>query len=415
MNILLLGNGYDLNYKLPTSYHSFLLTADFLKKRNLELICAVGDVFGSPDLSSQDASIKKSYDAYKEIFDSVVLDKDSIRRMVDLAESNIWFSYFLKSFNREAGWIDFEREVAYVIDCFQSFFREADIVFVPNKVCKKTGSKHVILNAFNFFLEETGKSRNLVPTGSRKVANEYTYEYPLGSGEYLINEEKIIAFLHEELNKFVEMLRIYLQCFVEKSAKVLINDLRITQLQALAYTDVVVTLNYTSTYETINSDAQVFHIHGSTDNKIVLGINPDNSDKIESIDTAFVEFKKYYQRTFYGTDIPYLRWIRDQRYGGRNEDIHLLIMGHSLDVTDREVIEDLFGLASKITILYHNESAKSQYIRNLVNIFGKERFDQIRDEQQLELLPLDMDFSELSEKRAGNSTIQYEARLESFL
>ena len=58
MNILLLGNGYDLNYKLPTSYRNFLLTIDFLTKHNLENIHTVGDVFGNPDLNTQDKFIK---------------------------------------------------------------------------------------------------------------------------------------------------------------------------------------------------------------------------------------------------------------------------------------------------------------------------------------------------------------------
>jgi hypothetical protein len=90
-------------------------------------------------------------------------------------------------------------------------------------------------------------------------------------------------------------------------------------------------------------------------------------------------------------------------------------MGHSLDVTDEDIIRGLFGLASEITVIYHSESSKSSLIRNLVTIFGKAKFDQIRDDQLLDFLPLSMDFSEFIAKQAGYSTIRYESELEGFL
>ena len=72
MNVLLLGNGYDLNYKLPTSYRSFLLTIDFLVKHGLKDINSVGDVFGNPELNEYDNFIKESYKEYKSVYDKIV-------------------------------------------------------------------------------------------------------------------------------------------------------------------------------------------------------------------------------------------------------------------------------------------------------------------------------------------------------
>ena len=111
-----------------------------------------------------------------------------------------------------------------------------------------------------------------------------------------------------------------------------------------------------------------------------------------------------------------LRWLRDLLDQGLgSSDIHLLVMGHSLDITDEEIICDLFSISSEITILYHIDSAKAQHIHNLVKIFGKEKLDQIRDEQKLEFLPLSMDFIEFEKKRASNSTKLYEAKLNEYL
>ena len=416
MNILLLGNGYDLNYKLPTSYRNFLLTVDFLTKCNLENICTVGDVFGNTDLQKEDTFIAESYEMHKGTYAAVTLDTKTLHALVEQAKRNIWFSYFLKSFNREAGWIDVEREIAFVVSHLQSFFDKADVTFLPSKACDEIGSKYIIMDAFNFFVADAHYSRNALPTGARKIKPEYTVEYPLGSGDHVINKEKIINELRDALLEFVDVLKSYLQCFIDKTVEKLVEQGAITQLQALNHTDVAITFNYTNTYESLDSTAQVFHIHGNVNDRIVLGINPDKNDEKDTINTDFIAFKKYYQRTYYGSDIDYLRWLRDLLdEGGGDSDMHLLVMGHSLDVTDEDIIRDLFGLASEITVIYHSESSKSSLIRNLVNIFGKEKFSQIRDEQRLEFLPLSMDFSEFSEKQAGYSTIRYEAQLDKYL
>lgn len=416
MNILLLGNGYDLNYKLPTSYRNFLLTIDFLTTSNLENIHTVGDVFGNACLHEEDKFIAGSYKAYKETYAEVLLDAKTLEELVDQAKRNIWFSYFLRSFNREAGWIDVEREIAFVVSRLQSFFDKAGVNFSPHLAFTEIGSKYIIMDVFNFFVAEAHYSRNTLPTGTRKIKPEYITEYPLGSGDHVINKEKIIGELNDALIEFAEILKTYLRCFIDKTVEKLVEHDVITQLQPLNYTDVVITFNYTNTYESFGSDAQVFHIHGNVNEKIVLGINPDQNDDKDTINTEFIAFKKYYQRTHYDSDVNYLRWLRDLRNGGDGDsDMRLLVMGHSLDVTDEDIIRDLFGLSTEINVLYHSNSSKSSLIRNLVNIFGKEKFDQIRDEQQLAFLPLSMDFSEFAEKQAGYSTIRYESELERFL
>ena len=75
-------------------------------------------------------------------------------------------------------------------------------------------------------------------------------------------------------------------------------------------------------------------------------------------------------------------------------------MGHSLDVTDKDILYELIECATDITILYHDETSKAQYISNLVKIFGREGFIQLRAMKNLTLLPLNMDFTNFAMKRA---------------
>ncbi len=413
MNILFLGNGYDLKYKLPTSYRNFLLTVDFLLKHSLDSINDIGDVFGNPELYNSDDFIKDSYENYKTTYDGIVLERDTLQKIVDKTKNNIWFIYLIKSFNKDVGWIDFEKEIAFVVNCFQVFFENTKVVFHASKVCKEDSIKYIIMEVFNFFVED--KSNSLAP-GYRRVKQEYTVEHPLTSGNYVINKEKIIKYLYGQLNEFTDALKIYLRSFIDTTTNVLFKENKISRLPITENNDIVVTFNYTNTYELFYPETQVFHIHGNVNKKIILGVNSDENDVEETVDTSFVEFKKYYQRTFYGTDIPYLRWLRDMLDGGiDSSDIQLLVMGHSLDVTDREYIYELFGVSSKITILYHNDDAKAQYIKNLINIFGGEEFERIRDEQQLEFLNIDSDLTEFCEERKGNTTEEYNNLLMTYL
>lgn len=78
-------------------------------------------------------------------------------------------------------------------------------------------------------------------------------------------------------------------------------------------------------------------------------------------------------------------------------------MGHSLDITDRDIILDLFEISSKITILYHDESAKKSYIENLVKIFGREGFEQIRNFKDFQFLSIDSNFKASAEFLKSNS------------
>ena len=397
MNILLLGNGYDLHYKLPTSYRNFLLTLDFLINSDIKNINNVGDVFGNSKLNEQDDFIKKSYDEYKEVYDEIELDKEKLQEMIDRTKNNVWYSYLIESFNNDVGWIDFEKEIAYVIDCFKSFFEELDVSYTDNYIrfyyssFKDFGSRYVIMEKFNFF-------HNPSDVSHRWIKYKYTCEYPLKSGNFRIDKKKIIDYLYNQLKDLAEALKIYLNLFVDKTTELLCDsssgEPKISQSEIMNHYDVVISFNYTYTYERLSLDDDLFHIHGVIDDQIVLVLNSDQDDE-ETIDTSFLIFKKYYQRGYYATDSSYLRWVRSLRERMKkdnntvNGNIKLYIMGHSLDVTDEKYICELFGLATTITVFHHNETAKKQYIENLINIFGGNEFEKLRDEKQLSFVNLD--------------------------
>ena len=132
MKILLLGNGFDLYHKLPTKYENFLHTTEFLKN-NYDSSCdTIGKVFGDARLQENDRFIKDSYERYKTEYDKIQLEPTKIDKLVDMAKRNMWFSYLLQSFNKDLGWIDFEREIATVIEQLGIFINSGMTIFQVN-------------------------------------------------------------------------------------------------------------------------------------------------------------------------------------------------------------------------------------------------------------------------------------------
>lgn len=398
MNILVLGNGFDLYHKLPTRYDNFLHTIDFLIKYFEPEMKTIADVFGDSRLQKEDAFICKCYNTHKTVYENITLDEYAIKQLINLSKDNLWFRYLLKIFDNKVGWIDFENEIAYVLDAFKAFLKKATVKVRFHEVNKE---QTYIIKNFNFFLKDYNS--NIVGGPSHSVIDDFTREYPLGSGVIIVNKEKIIEHLLEELNIVAKTLRLYLGCFVD-STLLQIKNCSLSKCPALSSTDKVINFNYTDSYERFYSNSEVFHLHGTINKKIIIGVNSDDSDKIDSVDVSFLKFKKYFQRTQYSTDLDYVKWLT-QSSDPLDNELSLLIMGHSLDSTDKDILIEIFNKATEVIILYHDKISKNQYITNLVKLFGKEGLEKLRRDKNLTFLYVYMDdFGDLINKRANTSS-----------
>ena len=98
----------------------------------------------------------------------------------------------------------------------------------------------------------------------------------------------------------------------------------------------------------------------------------DRKDK----ELEFLTFKKFYQRIYKSTGNRYLKCIDDIRNVGLNPTLY--IFGHSLDVTDKDILKLLIcndNVQTKIFYYRENEDDKKtlgKLIRNLVRIMGQD-------------------------------------------
>lgn len=386
LNVLLLGNGFDLNLRLPTGYINFLHTVEFIRRQKFTNYKTVGDIWGKPYFAEQDPMIKESYERYKEIYDTVELPINFVRDIGLCAEKNHWFRYLVEVCNKDIGWIDFEKEISDVIKSFQSVFDRSN----GDSIVNETGGffpDFFTVFSFDFFSIGGNNVRHSIMKGSYPVRGEYLVEYPQGSGKKIIDKQKIIDDLYKSLQELAKLLQSYLRVFVDSTVEKLVEQNKIECITSFTNADYVITLNYTHSFERMHASIPVIHLHGETTSDIVLGVSADENDEIDVARTDFVAFKKYYQRVVYNTDVQYLAYINKLKKD--NEKISLMVMGHSLDVSDRDVINELFSMSAEITIAYHKQNVIGGYVSNLVKIFGKTGLDMLRSEKGLSFITLE--------------------------
>lgn len=214
--------------------------------------------------------------------------------------------------------------------------------------------------------------------------------------------------LEEGLNTLIRALEIYLSCFVEQLH---INK----QISEIKDIDYVISFNYTHTFSTVYKESHscaIDYIHGEAKREntiekdtMVLGINEYLSDDRKDKDIDFIAFKKFYQTIYKGTGCEYKNWIYQIKEKCKEQELelreeypiqipfekyaddakhNLYIFGHSLDVTDKDILRELILNDNMYTTIYYhktyddnggNDNGRKDLgskIANLVKVIGQD-------------------------------------------
>lgn len=349
MQILMLGNGFDIEHKLPTQYKDFLEFAkDFLQ------------IIASEEKNESIAKIAIS--ERKSFFEKIFCgEKEETRKLLEqnLIDNN-WIQYFFRNqvYMRE-NWIDFESEISKIIILLEKAkraYENASMFPTESIPCPKEYS------IFHKEMSEPEESRNISSISG--VAFSY-------NKKMLLND----------LNRLIKALEIYLAEYVG-TLEIYNYNSDIAKLNPTH----VLSFNYTNTYERVYDNGcrniQYDFIHGQAIKEnlgvsnMVLGIDEYFDEGERSKNIEFIEFQKYYQRMQKKTKCDYKEWkekIAEARKKDKNERVELYIFGHSLDSTDKDVLlEFLMNDGVTTTIFYYDQAAYERGLANLVKILGAE-------------------------------------------
>lgn len=388
--IFMLGNGFDMRYNLPTSYSNFLHTVAFLEKETVEPGDAVGTLFSKMNALNSDLSISYCFSQNPESYKAALFDySDSykINYIQEASKTNKWINYLKEQLIDNGKWVDFEQQIAKVVDSLQSFISGID-ANADNHLYRISSSNILwaVSAAFSFDGDSYGK-------GYKNFREDLMIPAFPDSSRNMLDIKRIIHELWDSLKVLNQTLCFYLECFAEKPLSVMVEKGDVLLDNIFSKADAVVTFNYTNTFEKLYPCKKVCHVHGALPGSVVLGIDSNQYDESDSIDTSFIRFKKYFQRATLCTDTSYRELIWELEQNKKTscdpEPVELRIVGHSLDKTDKEIIRELFAVADKIWVYFYKPENKEDYTRNLVSIYGRKAFEQIRKEKMLKYVSLD--------------------------
>ena len=397
---LLLGNGFDLHHNLPTLYIDVLHMFVFLENKSFdnEGSISIGSLLSSyVSEYSDDTRMRDFYQLHKEHLNSVQISKATLSEYVKKLKNNCWYKYICHSYQCDISWVDFEQIIAEVLDVFRNQF-ELETQHYNLPLVFDADSKWKFFACFD----------NIY------VMKDEWFEYRTEFLTKKIYEDKkrlqlpeIVEALYLSLVEFQELLSFYFEYFIDKTIPALFPS---TALDFLSDVSFVVNLNYTSTYETLyhikGSTTRITYYHGkATAQNIVLGIQSSVEDEYHNgrfPDTMFIKFKKFYQRINGNCDVQYVDFVShkkeyEKKYGNNayfkkqlEEHPHqLVVLGHSLDVTDNDIIKSLFALCGDISVYYHDNDAYGKYIVNLTKIFGRSDFEEMRNCGKIKFVKLE--------------------------
>lgn len=359
--ILITGNGFDLFHHLPTKYHHFISIMETIEKFQPSKEATFEDLFGR--------IFKDKYlDDYNSIIDNynvkqIKFDNSKIKQIDELLKTNLWYKHFKNVCEIET-WIDFEMEIENILNQL-AIFSEID-----DKIsCKKNIFQSEIINCYDFKLLDIISVFKV--SGSFKINEKY-----INQRINSINIKKILEDLAKSFEEFIVIFNRYLIDVVS----VFYTEIKKKSAIPFNLMDEIYTFNYTFSLERFyNVDkSKVVYLHGkidedSTKQNLVLGVS-EISKKIKEV-KAF-DFTKYYQRIKKNSNKKFIEIPKNEK-SGLNETIFYII-GHSLDASDKEYVDDLFKFLkydlseySKICMFYHNEKDKENKLKNLFSIIDK--------------------------------------------
>lgn len=400
MNILVIGNGFDLAHGLPTKYTDFLEFVKMIKiikeKDIFDDGVSIGCVVCNVDV------VKLHQDIRLIIFNKAnnkELKRDSME-LLDNIDRNFWIDYFLQCdmYGKE-NWIDFESEISEVIKSLDKDMHKLGGDYSIDDDIMDFSNKY--LN--NIYSDYTFTTRSVNSVTGRACES--------------ITFREIRNKLLEDLNRLIRAFEIYLTEYVEKiDCKLVSPDIEgIVPKETMkingmsVYDTFVLSFNYTNTYQRIYIDKKqkkhfeknIDYIHGKANihnkiesNNMVLGIDEYLPDDRKNKEVEFIAFKKFYQRIYKQTGCKYKGWVDQIIQGWKDIDYdikrqyslqipyekipnkcrnQLWFFGHSLDVTDGDILRELI-LKDNVytTIFYHNKDTMGQQIANLVKIIGQD-------------------------------------------
>lgn len=378
MNILVIGNGFDIEHGIPSSYKNFLDFVDIFKN-----VYRCKEAIEKLNKADQKAfftqKLEEISNIYRDIF-GLWNTNESIdpvfREFYDMISDNYWINYFTDPIARLEGksnWVDIEAEILHVI---QTLTEKRELIM-------QSGFDATAMRNLN------KKGKKFLPLFMERVMNGWSE-----TGEKVERKQQMSYWqqmkvvLQDDFSKLVRALELYINYFIDFDK---VNKRNI--FDGIEF-DYLITFNYTNTYRTLyNRTISQDFIHGQAqanrnkeDSNVVLGIEEFLDEGQKDRDIEFIGYRKYYQRIVKRCDFSYRK-----KLGEESGKIITWFFGHSMASSDGDVLVNLLPSSDlaiylaktnksnvkKSYICYYDKQALEQQVANLVQILGQDALNDL--------------------------------------
>lgn len=369
MKILIIGNGFDLAHGLPTTYIDYLMFASAMKKLTGYIgraACYAAGELSREEYETMHPAVRQFLIALAdqaEEKDGAFIFPESWTDEYYRNAGNIWETYFqvlhIQKKMNGIGWIDLETEIRYVIECFDrmsdNLYKE--IIFPENE--EDAGTRETLNQLFRKFDRE-------------KIEVFYNYlknAFLTGKDrEQRICYADLREIAYDHLLRFARCFELYLQqCVSRISVTLQSPDI------ASLYPNKVLSFNYTDTFDRYYKHAEAVaetdstgkvtqgslipftqYIHGKMGSgNIIFGIDEYSVGEERDKRVNYNVFKKFVERILYKTGFEYREWISDIVNTEYIGEVLVYVFGHSLDITDKDILSDLITTDKVTTVIYY--------------------------------------------------------------
>lgn len=388
--MLVIGNGFDLEHKLKTSYKDFITFYYRMVNIREEIKGEVAKAFFTFDKSKIKNDEKNLHE--KDVYYITREDLEKFENSDQEKDKNFWISYIYEKQSQAENekWYDIENHIKEVIE---------SLAYIDNHLKEVREWKEIQQNYLSW--------KNDLHLHRSFETIKYLVEQ-LGDLKEDINREnleKLKNRLYEDLEKIMHMLELYLKILISSKElefkplfkKIIYENEDIKPNTKLA-TDYFISFNYTHTLEEIYKIEveKISYIHGKValtkeqqGSNIVFGIGKEIKG-IEDLNRYdYIQFQKYYQRIVKQTDTQYKEWLFHCEY--EQEPLAIFIFGHSLDETDGDVIRNLIECKVATIYIFHiDEEALKSIILNLIKIIGEDELNKHRGNAKINFIRNDV-------------------------
>ena len=158
MNILIVGNGFDLSHYLPTKYDHFMVAMEAIENWDVSKGEMNFDDLFSALYEKEDYFFGYTKAMYKT--DEIKMSVDQIKDLQEQLKDNVWYQYFSDHVKEVKTWIDFEQKIEDGLDSVVLCLQQAE-KFSLDKLTKIT--KHA---KRHFWLNDVCTCHGLLPSHS---------------------------------------------------------------------------------------------------------------------------------------------------------------------------------------------------------------------------------------------------------